>query len=61
MNVPKMLKQWRGVTKAKPRGGFSQAEASTRLGVNLRTYQQWECGRRAPRGLALAALAERIK
>jgi DNA-binding transcriptional regulator YiaG len=56
-----MLKQWRGVTKAKPRGGFSQAEASAKLGVNLRTYQQWECGRRAPRGLAVSALAERIK
>jgi len=49
------------VTKGKPRGEFGQAEASAKLGVNLRTYQQWESGRRAPRGLALAALAERIK
>lgn len=61
MNVPKMLKQWRGVTKAKPRGSFTQEEAALRLQVNLRTYQQWECGRRSPRGLALTALAERIK
>jgi len=61
MNIPKMLKRWRGVSKGKPRGEFSQAEGSGRLGVNLRTYQQWECGRRAPRGLALSALVEMIK
>ena len=60
MNVIKMLKGWRGVTAKRPRGKFNQAAASARLGVNLRTYQQWECGRRAPRGLALTALAERI-
>lgn len=61
MNLPKQLKAWRGVTKQKPRGEFSQAEASTRLGVSLRTYQEWEQGRMAPRGMALQALLERIK
>jgi hypothetical protein len=61
MNISKTLKRWRGVSKSEPRGNFSQAEASGRLQVNLRTYQQWESGRRSPKGLALSALVERIK
>ena len=61
MNIPKKLKDWRGVTKTRRRGEFSQAAAAARLGVNVRTYQQWEQGRRAPRGLALAALVGRMK
>jgi DNA-binding transcriptional regulator YiaG len=61
MNLPKQLKAWRGVSKTKPRGEFSQAEASAKLGVSIRTYQEWEQGRMTPRGIALQALLERIE
>lgn len=61
MKISKQLKAWRGVTKSKPRGKFSQAEASARLGVNTRTYQGWESGRFGPQGLALETVLERLK
>jgi putative transcriptional regulator len=49
------LKQWR------ERMGLSQSQAAPVLGVTLDTLQNWEQGRRTPRGLALTALLERIK
>jgi DNA-binding transcriptional regulator YiaG len=51
----KQLKEWRGKKK------LTQAAAATRLGVSLRTFQEWEQGRMAPRGFALSALMERIE
>lgn len=63
MNLPKQLKAWRGVKGEgrMARGKFSQADAADRLGVPVKTYIDWEQGRRVPRGLALSALLERIK
>jgi DNA-binding transcriptional regulator YiaG len=49
------LKTWRAAKS------LTQAEAAARLGVPLRTLQNWERGANAPRGLALAALKERMK
>lgn len=36
--------------------GLTQAEFATRLGISLRTYQEWEQGRRRPSGPAQAML-----
>lgn len=64
--LAKKLRAWRGVPEdAAPgdhgaRGEFSQAEAAEHLGVPLKTYLNWEQGRRSPRGLALAAVLEKI-
>lgn len=57
------LKKWRGVIGhgRKARGAnFTQDEAASRLGVSLRTYQQWEHGRHEPRGLALKTVKDQI-
>jgi DNA-binding transcriptional regulator YiaG len=54
MSLSKQLKQWRERLK------ISQAEASSKLGVPVRTYQQWEQGRQSPRGLALTVIVEKI-
>ncbi len=48
------LKLWR------QRKNLSQSEAAKRLGANLRTLQDWEQGRRTPRGFAKAALLKLI-
>jgi hypothetical protein len=61
MNLPKLLKAWRGVSKDCPRGKFNQPQAARKLGVKLRTYENWEQGRYCPEGLALTAVLERIK
>jgi DNA-binding transcriptional regulator YiaG len=49
------LRRWR------LRLGFSQREAAELLGVPKRTLQDWEQGRRKPRGFALKALSEKIQ
>jgi putative transcriptional regulator len=54
MNLKKQLKDWRRSKK------LSQSEAAETLGVSVRTLQEWEQGRRTPRGLALTSLLERI-
>jgi len=54
VNVPKQLKAWRKKLR------LTQPAAATELGVSVRTYQEWEQGRMAPRGIALQALLERI-
>ncbi len=43
------------------RCGLTQLAAAEKLGCPLQTLQQWEHGRRTPRGFALAALLERLK
>ena len=48
------LKQWRS------NRAMSQREAAQVLGIPKRTFQEWEQGRRAPRGLALQALRDKI-
>jgi DNA-binding transcriptional regulator YiaG len=57
------LKKWRGVSgKGKGLRGdnFTQEEAAGRLGVPLATYRDWEQGRKAPRGLALEMVRQKI-
>lgn len=39
---------------------MSQTQAAGKLGVSVRTLQDWEQRRRQPRGLALAALEKAI-
>lgn len=45
---------------AKWRGKLTQKEAAQKLGVSLRTLQNWEIGRNEPRGFAKAALLQRL-
>jgi DNA-binding transcriptional regulator YiaG len=42
------------------RHALTQAAAAKRLGVPHRTWQDWEYGRRTPRGFALQALKARL-
>lgn len=46
----KRLKAWRKSIK------MSQSQAAIKLGVPVKTLQNWELGRNEPRGLALTAL-----
>ncbi len=41
---------------ARARSGMSQSEFAHLLGVSVRTYQQWEQGRREPTGAAQTLL-----
>jgi putative transcriptional regulator len=41
--------------------GLSQSEFAEKLGISVRTLQNWEIGRNAPRGLAKIALLGVIK
>jgi transcriptional regulator with XRE-family HTH domain len=52
MQFAKQLRAWRGT--------LTQEQAATKLGVGLRTYQDWEQGRHTPRGLALNLITEKI-
>ena len=40
--------------------GLTGAEAAVRWGVNRRSLENWEQGRRLPRGIALEAIEQRI-
>lgn len=64
-DIAEQLRAWRGVDGAAgdhgARGEFSQAEAAKKLGVPLKTYLNWEQGRRAPRGLALQTIVALIE
>jgi predicted transcriptional regulator len=57
------LRAWRARQRggAGIAGGLSQSEAAHRLHVELKTLQNWEQGRRTPRGYALRAILARIK
>jgi transcriptional regulator with XRE-family HTH domain len=50
----KLLKSWRD------RKGFTQLEAAKRLGISVRTLQNWEIARNMPRGFGLQALVKMI-
>jgi transcriptional regulator with XRE-family HTH domain len=50
----KTLIEWR------KRKGFTQAEAAKRLGMSVRTLQNWEIARNMPRGFGLSALIKAI-
>ena len=62
MKISTQLKAWRNVDDSKNgRGDFTQHEAADFLGVPVKTYVDWEQGRRGPLGIALQAVEERIK
>ena len=62
MKISAQLKAWRKVNDSKnSRGDFTQREAAGLLGVPLKTYIDWEQGRRGPVGIALQVVKERIK
>lgn len=63
INLPRLLKKWRGVHREHgvTYAAFTQRAAAEQLRVPLKTYIDWEQGRRTPRGLALTALLERIQ
>ncbi|MDS0860570.1 type II toxin-antitoxin system MqsA family antitoxin [Burkholderia pseudomultivorans] len=46
---------------ARAKVGMSQSEFANLLGVSVRTYRQWEQGRRKPTGAALTLLRVAIK
>lgn len=50
----KLLKDYR------ERRRFTQEEASEKLGISVRTLQNWEIARNMPRGFGLAALLKVI-
>jgi transcriptional regulator with XRE-family HTH domain len=50
----KILKEYR------ERRRFTQEEAASKLGVSVRTLQNWEIARNMPRGFGLAALLKVI-
>jgi transcriptional regulator with XRE-family HTH domain len=50
----KALKAWR------ERKGFTQAQAAAKLGISVRTLQNWEIERNMPRGFGLNALLKAI-
>ena len=52
--VAKILKEYR------ERRRFTQEEAASKLGVSVRTLQNWEIARNMPRGFGLAALLKVI-
>jgi DNA-binding transcriptional regulator YiaG len=49
-----LVLQWR-----KERG-LSQAKAAALLGVHLRTFQDWQYGRRKPSGLSLKLITAKL-
>ena len=55
------LRQWRGVDLERDsRGEFTQAEAAEYLGAPLKTYQDWEQGRRTPALIVQSLLAPKL-
>ena len=50
----KTLKAWR------ERKGFTQVDAAKKLGISVRTLQNWEIERNMPRGFGLTALLKVI-
>jgi transcriptional regulator with XRE-family HTH domain len=49
------LKSWR------ERKGFTQQDAAKKLGISVRTLQNWEIARNMPRGFGLNALLVLIR
>ena len=54
VGVPQQLRAWR------TRNKLSQTNAADKLRMSKRTLQEWEQGRATPRGLALAALQDKL-
>lgn len=53
--ISRHLRAWRRRRK------LSQTGAARALGVSVRTFQEWEQGRRQPRGLARVALDQALR
>ena len=61
MKISAELRAWRNVDLSiNSRGDFTQQEAADFLGVPLKTYIDWEQGRRGPVGIGFQAVRERI-
>ena len=57
-----MRKQFRKAVKDwRERKGLTQADAAKKLGISIRTLQNWEIARNMPRGYGLTALMKAIK
>jgi DNA-binding transcriptional regulator YiaG len=54
LNLPADLRAWRRAR------ALSQSKAALKLQISIRTLQEWEQGRAAPRGIALIALQKLI-
>ncbi len=54
-SLPDALRAWRA------RSGMSQSEAARRLRIPVDTLQNWEIGRRTPRGFALVQLQAMLR
>lgn len=50
--VPTRIVEVSEAIHARRKSGFSQSEFAAKLGVSVRTYQEWEQGRREPTGAA---------
>jgi len=48
------------LTAERLRRGWTQAQAAERIGVSLRTFQQWELGAADPRGKLARVAIERF-
>ena len=51
----KAVKDWR------ERKGLPQADAAAKLGISVRTLQNWEIARNMPRGFGLRALVATLE
>ncbi len=54
--VPTRIVEVSEAIHARRMSGCSQSEFATKLGVSVRTYQEWEQGRREPTGAARVLL-----
>ncbi len=54
--VPKRIVEVSEAIHARRMSGFSQSEFANKIGVSVRTYQEWEQGRRDPTGAARVLL-----
>ena len=54
--VPTQIVEVSEAIHARRMSGFSQSEFAAKLGVSVRTYQEWEQGRREPTGAARVLL-----
>lgn len=54
--VPTRIVEVSEAIHARRMSGFSQSEFAAKLGVSVRTYQEWEQGRREPTGAARVLL-----
>lgn len=52
---PELVRAWREARN------LNRPQASKRLGVSVRTLEEWEAGRHAPRGLSLRLIEAKLR